>query len=123
MRVMYKSPIDVFINDLAKSAAQKMDDEIYRAVGRVGIVVDKGELLKALQYDRNQYEAGFKDASNNIVRCKDCKDFSSVMFCGKPTHYGYCCNTHDSVLGNRHRFENDFCSYGERKDGADNDRK
>lgn len=53
-----------------------------------------------------------------VVRCKDCKYYSSIMFCGKPTHYGYCCNTHDSVLGNRHRFENDFCSYGEANMGG-----
>ena len=95
---MYKSPIDVIINDLAKSVSQKMDDDIYRAVGRVGIVVDKGELLKALQYDRNQYEAGFKDASNNIVRCKDCKFWSD----------GDCYRLELSL-------PNDYCSYGERK--------
>ena len=52
-----------------------------------------------------------------VVRCKDCEYYSSVTkYSGEPMHYGYCCNTHDSVLGNRHRYERDFCSYGERKD-------
>lgn len=50
-----------------------------------------------------------------VCRCKDCKDYCAVMFKGEPMHYGYCCNTHDSVLENRHRYEGDFCSYGVKK--------
>ena len=53
-----------------------------------------------------------------VVRCRDCKWympgdlFTDIMFChrlkkdnGKPAKYNYCAD--------------DFCSYGERKEGAD----
>jgi hypothetical protein len=77
-------------------------------------------------YDR--YGKGFNDCLDQIndlfdeidlvevVRCKDCKDYSVVIFNGERMHYGYCYNTHDSVLGNRHRYEGAFCSYGARKE-------
>lgn len=64
------------------------------------------------------YCADFKNKADfvEVVRCKDCEYYSSVTkYSGEPMHYGYCCNTHDSVLGNRHRYEGDFCSYGEGK--------
>lgn len=34
------------------------------------LVIDKGELRKALLYDRRQYEKGYADA---MMRCQDCK--------------------------------------------------
>ena len=50
----------------------KMEGEILKAVQNVGVNVDKDELLKALQYDRNQYQKGYDDRDSEIVRCKDC---------------------------------------------------
>lgn len=38
-----------------------MDGQILKAVQNVGIDVDKSELLRALKYDRNQYEKGYED--------------------------------------------------------------
>lgn len=51
-----------------------------------------------------------------VVRCKDCKCYLAVTYNGEPMHYGYCKNKHDDILGNRHRFEGDYCSYGEIKE-------
>ena len=53
---MYKSPIEIIIGNMQT----QIDDEIYRAVQNVGINVDKEELLKALKYDRGQFEEGFR---------------------------------------------------------------
>lgn len=39
-----------------------IEDAVYNAVQRVGINVDKDELMKALAYDRRQYEKGMRDA-------------------------------------------------------------
>lgn len=66
---MYKSPIEIIQGQL------RLDQEnnILRAVQAQDISVDKGELLRALQYDRGQYEKGYQDAWDSIVRCKDCK--------------------------------------------------
>ena len=55
---MYKSPIDIIYGQMET----QMEGDILRAVQRYGINVDKEELLKALQYDRGQYEKGYKDA-------------------------------------------------------------
>ena len=52
---MYKSPIKI-IYDGFKT---EINDEIYKAVLEVGIKVDKEELMRALRYDRAQYEAGY----------------------------------------------------------------
>ena len=39
--------------------------------------VDKEELLKALSYDRNQYQKGYSDRDSEIVRCKNCYYFDN----------------------------------------------
>ncbi len=65
----YKSPIELIMSDMQV----KMECEILKAVQNVGVNVDKDELLKALQYDRNQYQKGYDDRDSEIVRCKDCE--------------------------------------------------
>ena len=68
-RNMYKSPIEIITSDFE----YKMESEIFRAIQRYNINVDKEELLKALQYDRGQYEKGYQDGLRaSVVRCKDC---------------------------------------------------
>lgn len=49
-----------------------------------------------------------------VVRCKDCKHWSCFMNNPDGTLFGNC-----EAFGNSFRDEGDFCSYGERKDGAD----
>ena len=65
---MYKSPVEIIYGQMQ----QQMDGDILRAVQNYGITVDKEELIKALAYDRNQYDKGFQDALDFIVHCKDC---------------------------------------------------
>ncbi len=64
----YESPIKTVIG-VAKT---EIDNGVYKAVCQTGIRVDKEELLRALQYDREQFDAGYKARDNEIVRCKDC---------------------------------------------------
>ena len=54
---MYESPIKIITGKMQT----QIDGDIYRAVQKVGINVDREELLKALEYDRRQYEKGFDD--------------------------------------------------------------
>ena len=61
---MYKSPIELIIGKMQI----QIDDDIYRAVQNVGINIDKEELLKALEYDRRQYENGFEDGAKHTMR-------------------------------------------------------
>lgn len=52
---MYKSPIEMITEEMNIYH----DGEIVRAVQKYDINVDKEELIKALRYDREQYEKGF----------------------------------------------------------------
>ena len=54
---MYESPIYVIYNDVLT----KLEDGVLKAVQDVGVTVDKQELIKALQYDRDSYRRGYKD--------------------------------------------------------------
>lgn len=58
---MYKSPIDIIISDIQIRAREQQEKQIYEAVQKVGVNVDKTELIKALNYDREQYHKGFLD--------------------------------------------------------------
>lgn len=55
---MYKSPIDTLISDVVTEE----ENAVMRAVVKCDINVDKDELVKALAYDRGQYEKGYADA-------------------------------------------------------------
>ena len=54
---MYESPIKI----IAGQIKTNYEDAIYRAVQNVGINIDREELLKALEYDRGQYEKGWEE--------------------------------------------------------------
>lgn len=54
---MYESPIKAYISEVKT----QFDSAVFRAVQNVGIDVDKNELVKALAYDRDQYERGYHD--------------------------------------------------------------
>jgi hypothetical protein len=64
----YQSPIEVIQTQMRN----QIEGEIYKAVMNIGVNVDKEELLKALKYDREQYQKGYADRDSEIVRCKDC---------------------------------------------------
>jgi hypothetical protein len=54
---MYDSPIRLAVSKMTS----QFNDGIYNAVVKTGIDVDKDELVRALNYDRNQYEKGYRD--------------------------------------------------------------
>ena len=54
---MYESIIKVFMDEMK----MQHEGEILKAVQKVGVVVDKEELIKALAYDREQYQKGYQD--------------------------------------------------------------
>lgn len=63
--MMYESPVIVYINnavnDYKRTRDAIIEETICRTVMRVGVSVDKEELLRALAYDRNQYHKGHRD--------------------------------------------------------------
>ncbi len=68
----YKSPIDVVLGKIQT----EIEENSFKAAQEYGIHVDKDELMKALKYDRGQYDQGYYNgynvAKSEIVRCKDC---------------------------------------------------
>lgn len=60
----YKSPIKIIEDQLHNQIITDYENGIMKALMRYQIYVDKEELLKALQYDRGQYEKGYQDGLN-----------------------------------------------------------
>ena len=56
-----------------------IENGIYKAIKEVGIDVDKEELIKALQYDRDQYSKGYADGAKEFAK-KFEKKIKDVQF-------------------------------------------
>lgn len=99
----YEPPIKVII----AKVNEQLDGEVLKVVQRVGIDVDRDELIKALRYDRDQYYRGFINGSqayeDTMVFCENCRFFER----GKDG-FGNC--TVHFAMSN----EKDYCSWGRR---------
>ena len=105
----YKSPIEIIYGDMT----HKLENEVFTVVQNIGINIDKDELIKALQYDRNQYEKGYADAMMNavpVVRCKDCKYCDLNPYPG----YFYCDALGMDLNADEYPPDMFFCADGER---------
>ena len=58
---MYKSPIDLVVNQVQKIILEQQENQVSQAIQNIGVKVDKKELIKALKYDREQYQNGYND--------------------------------------------------------------
>ena len=88
----YESPIKTYLSEIET----EFSDAVFRAVLRVGIDVDKEELIKALKYDRKQYEQGYHDGImfhlpivTNADRIRAMTDEELAEFLGKTKAFGY----------------------------------
>ena len=63
----YTSPISLFIEDLSTKMSNDMENAVMKATLKVNVTADRLELLRALEYDRGQYEAGEWDMFNLIT--------------------------------------------------------
>ena len=109
---MYESPINLIVTDIYNQMQKQQEEEVYKAVLHYVPDVDKAELIRALRYDREQYDKGYadgkRDAMDELVRCKDCTYMEDAYVCNG---FLIC------PASNMEITDNDFCSYGERKDG------
>lgn len=73
----WESPVNI----ISSQMNMQMEGEILKAIRNVGIIVDKEELIKALNYDRGQYSKGFENGYNKAI--DDCKEltFREVVYC------------------------------------------
>lgn len=61
---MYENPIEILYGKIQCD----IEDGIYKAVQHAGITVNRDELIKALKYDRGQYEKGYEDAKRECEK-------------------------------------------------------
>ena len=78
---MYESPIELVYHGKPQ---WKIDEEILQYIQEMGINVDREELIKALAYDRGQYDKGYKDGKaarrkghwivdeDGNIKCSEC---------------------------------------------------
>ena len=60
---MWESPIKMMETEMR----MQLEGDVLKAVKNVGVMVDKEELLRALQYDRKQYYRGYNDAVDEFA--------------------------------------------------------
>lgn len=99
---MYESPINIIQGEMQ----MWVEGETYKALQNVGIDVNKEELLKALQYDRGQYEKGYKDGYAKAIdefaeRLKENYQSHAIDICLRQNdYYSYsnACHTLESYI-------------------------
>lgn len=64
---MYKSPIEKIYGEMQTQMTQEDEKLTMKAIRNVGVNVDKEALIKALEYDRNQYTKGYEDGKKDII--------------------------------------------------------
>lgn len=66
---MWESPVNIFeIHEpIVEEINKQTEETIFKAIHRVGVDVNKEELIRAMQYDRNQYEKGYKDGYADAI--------------------------------------------------------
>lgn len=87
--MLYKSPIQIVqeqISSIESQLENQLENETLKAIHKYGIYVDKDELIKALKYDRQQYDKGFEDGVHKcrqelleILRENDCYISTAVI--------------------------------------------
>lgn len=119
----YTPPASLNLSDFQDA----IGDAVVQAIIKIGIRVNREELLKALKYDRGQYkagyDAGFADGfieTLHIVRCRDCIH--------RQGDENPMCMLHTEPYANVRGYKgeavcvemNGFCSYGERRKSDEN---
>lgn len=105
----YQSPIERVIDEVFNDFIEQDNGHLMAQIRiAVGYDINEYELIKALHYDRHQYEAGYADGriarDREIILCRDCKKTDK---CGE---YLWC---NELLVYN---YPDDFCSRGERKE-------
>lgn len=112
---MYESPIQItqIGEQISTELVEQEEEYIFSVVKRIYVDVNKDELIKALAYDRGQYDKGYFDGraarDAEIVRCKECKHsiedkLFGGLWCQHPTEK-HCERNADFYCGSGERGE------------------
>lgn len=64
----YDSPVEYYTQKIIRDIEEQQESCVMEAILKTGVKVDKDELIKALNYDRKQYQKGYKDGRNELVK-------------------------------------------------------
>lgn len=65
---MYENPINLIVNDINNRFVEERENKIMCEIQQqMHIDIDKDELVRALQYDRQQYEKGYLDGMHYVL--------------------------------------------------------
>ena len=62
----WESPVTI-TQEISSQIARDTDDYIMSEIYKTGVTVNKEELIKAINYDRDQYNKGYCDGFNTAV--------------------------------------------------------
>lgn len=105
------SPVELIYEDAKNTFLEQTDEHILaRCEAVLGVKVDRDELIKAMNYDREQYKKGFSNGyakrDEEIVRCEDCEHYQNHI-CRRISIDG----EFNVMVAKSH-----FCAMGERKE-------
>lgn len=89
---MYESPINIIYQDIEMQIVKQLEHTVVEAIRKCDVVVVKDELIKALNYDRNQYSKGYKDGANAVlakVRAEISEEYGDYDICEWFNDYDY----------------------------------
>ena len=105
---MYKSPIELHVmmtdvnrcvEGIIKERDKAVEQEVIKSIISSDVHIDKEELIKALQYDRNQYSKGFADGVRKVAdRLKQCRMVEEETLTDEGIRYGYACDDVDKII-------------------------
>lgn len=95
-------PMEPIIEEILRDFRLQQDENVMRAVGEVGIHVDKPRLLQALTDASAFYEEGYRAAMRSIVHCLYCEHYE----------HGKCHHPRHNHVQSIEQDPTDFCSYG-----------
>jgi aminopeptidase N len=64
---MYENPITIICQGIQTQMVQRDEQMILEAIQKQNVFIDKEELIKAMNYDRNQYSKGYKDGVSEVL--------------------------------------------------------
>lgn len=87
----YESPITRIQNQLLEGMVKKEEDQFMLEVRQtIGYNIDKAELIKALNYDREQYERGYQDGKTAGYRQAESEKGKGCWLINSDGYYPYC---------------------------------
>lgn len=92
-RYNYESPLTKMVSDITREMTIKEENEAMSTIERaIGFNVDKDELIKALNYDRHQYEKGFNEAKTIYEKALDKMIYKAIENSKADGCYGCPCD-------------------------------